>query len=349
MAVDLKRRLARGVAVITIALGAGHLVQTMSETRAKPRVVQNDTAQKAKHIETLAAGTETVKPVADPALATPRLPAAVATAPEPPAQQPEPAAVVETAPAKQPEPPALAKASPMKPAVVPPVEVAADPCPVSLELSKSENVMISLMLTAPCHPAERVVLKHAGLAVSAQTLAHGALAASLPALEQNATIEVLFKDGTAAEATLAMPEIATLRRFAVQYQADDAFQLHAFEDDAGYGGPGHVSGATPHLPAAGVPGKGGFLTLLGDSTTDLPLLAEVYTYPADPAQKPEVVVEAAVTETACGREILGETITSFGGTVNIGDLTVAMPECDAVGDYLVLKNLVPDLNIAANN
>lgn len=335
MAVDLKRRLARGVAVIIIALGAGHLVQTMSDTGAKQRVAQNDVTQKAKHIETLAAGAETVKPAADPALAAPRLPAAVATAPEAAVKLPAPATVVETLP--------------VKPAVVQPVEVAADPCPVTLDLNKSENAMITLMLTAPCHPAERVVLKHAGLAVSAQTLASGALVASLPALERDARIEVLFKDGTATEATLMVPEIATIRRFAVQYQADDAFQLHAFEDDAGYGGPGHVSGATPHLPAAGVPGKGGFLTLLGDSTTDLPLLAEVYTYPADPAQEPEVVVEAAVTETACGREILGETITSFGGTVDIGDLTVAMPECDAVGDYLVLKNLVPDLNIAANN
>lgn len=349
MAVDLKRRLARGVAVITIALGAGHLVQTMSETGTKQRMAQAEVAPKAKHIETLAAGAETVKPAADPALAAPRLPAAVATAPEAPAKLPEPAAVVETAPVKPAEPAIVVEAAPAKPAVVQPVEVAADPCPVTLDLNKSENAMITLMLTAPCHPAERVVLKHAGLAVSAQTLASGALVASLPALEQDAKIEVLFKDGTATEATLMVPEIATVRRFAVQYQADDAFQLHAFEDEAGYGGPGHVSGATPHLPAAGVPGKGGFLTLLGDSTTDLPLLAEVYTYPADPAQKPEVVVEAAVTETACGREILGETLTSFVGKVYIGDLTVAMPECDAVGDYLVLKNLVPDLNIAANN
>lgn len=346
MAVDLKRRLARGAAVIIIALGAGHLVQTMSETGAKPRVAQTDPALMPKRIETLAADAETAKPSTAPALAAPRLPAAVATAPEAPAKLPEPAAVVETAPVK---PATVVEAAPTKPAVVQPVEVAADPCPVTLDLNKSENAMITLMLTAPCHPAERVVLKHAGLAVSAQTLASGALVASLPALEQDATIVVLFKDGTAAEATLMVPEIATVRRFAVQYQADDAFQLHAFEDEAGYGGPGHVSGATPHLPAAGVPGKGGFLTLLGDSTTDLPLLAEVYTYPADQTQKPEVVVEAAVTETACGREILGETITSFGGTVDIGDLTVAMPECDAVGDYLVLKNLVPDLNIAANN
>ena len=110
---------------------------------------------------------------------------------------------------------------------------------------------------------------------------------------------------------------------------------------------GHVSGANPHLPAADAPAKGGFLTLLGDSTTENPMLAEVYTFPADANAKPDVVIEAAVTDSTCGREMLGETLSSLGGKVQVTDLTLAMPDCDAVGDYLVLKNLVPDLNIAS--
>ena len=40
------------------------------------------------------------------------------------------------------------------------------------------------------------------------------------------------------------------------------------------------------------------------------MLAEVYTFPADAKAKPEVVIEAAVTETTCGRELLGETLSS---------------------------------------
>ena len=160
-------------------------------------------------------------------------------------------------------------------------------------------------------------------------------------------IEVLFSNGDAYDATIAMPEVADLRRFAVQWQADDAFQLHAFENGASYSDTGHVSGADPHRPAAGAPAKGGFLTLLGDSTSENPMLAEVYTFPADAQINAEVVIEAAVTDTTCGRELLAETLSSTGGGVLVTDLTVAMPECDAVGDYLVLKNLVPDLNIAS--
>jgi hypothetical protein len=96
---------------------------------------------------------------------------------------------------------------------------------------------------------------------------------------------------------------------------------------------------------------GGFLSLLGDAATDNPLLAEVYTFPADPAAKPEVVVEAAVTDKTCARELLAETLSSSSssGSVFVTDLTLAMPDCDAVGDYLVLKNLFLDLNMASLN
>jgi len=80
---------------------------------------------------------------------------------------------------------------------------------------------------------------------------------------------------------------------------------------------------------------------------DMPLLAEVYTYPA--MGSADVVIEAAVTAQTCGRELLGETLLSEAGRVTVTDLTLAMPDCDAVGDFLVLNNLVPDLTLVAAN
>jgi hypothetical protein len=222
-------------------------------------------------------------------------------------------------------------------------------CDTTLDLMAEANAMIGITLLAPCHPNQRVVLRHAGLAVTAQTTSTGALFTAIPALEADATVELSFADGTDASGTIAMPDVATLRRFGVQWQADDAFQVHAFENGAAYGAPGHVSAADPHRPAAGMQATGGFLSLLGDAATDNPLLAEVYTFPADLTAKPEVVVEAAVTDKTCARELLAETLSSSGGSVFVTDLTLAMPECDAVGDYLVLKNLFLDLNMASLN
>ena len=313
---DIKRKAARGIAVIAIALGAGQLVQSMTDHGAPQQPAKATLSQKPKHIETVAATAEVSPPSA-----------AMTTAQ---ATLTLPAAPTSTAPPVQ------------------PASVTENDCPVTFDLSSDENALLRLTLVAPCHKSERVVLKHAGLAITAQTTVTGALFSDLPALVTDATVEVLFADGSSATNSIAVPEMASSRRFGVQWQADDAFQIHAFEGKAGYGEPGDISGENPHSPLAGVPTSGGFLTRLGDASTDLPLLAEVYTYPADGRENPDVVVEAAVTPTACGREMLAETLATAGGRVEINELTVAMPECDAVGDYLVLKNLAPDLNIASS-
>jgi hypothetical protein len=79
------------------------------------------------------------------------------------------------------------------------------------------------------------------------------------------------------------------------------------------------------------------------------MLAEVYTFPKSAEVPVQVVIEATVTEATCNRDLLGETLASVAGKVSVTDLTVAMPGCDAVGDYLVLNNLLPEMNIATAN
>ncbi len=359
MAADIKRRLARGVAVIAIALGAGQLVQSMSGKAPAPRAAETQMDKKPKAIERVAATDTGAKPAPMVALDAP----ANTQAAPPPAKAPvvasvatpeaAPKAAVEVALMAPKTPPApIAAAIPAAPAPkaepLPKTELA-DACPISLDLANADNALIAITLVAPCHADERVVLKHAGLTVTAKTTLTGALFTDMPALLQDATVAVMFKDSTAVEASVAVPELAALQRFAVQWQQDDAFQLHGFEDGSDFGGPGDVSAATPHQPIAGAPAKAGFLTLLGDATTDLPMLAQVYTYPKDSQIKPEIVVEAAVTEATCGREMLGQTLQTAAGTVKVSDMSLAMPDCDAVGDYLVLKNLVPDMTIASSN
>lgn len=354
MAVDIKRRLARGVAVLAIALAAGQLVQSMSDKAPSPRAADNQPAKQPKAIERVAATEIGDKPAPMVALDAPKNPEAAPAKPQAPAPvlasttPPDPATVIKTAPVVPAQP--AAAITPTAPAPKPePAPKVADACPVSLELANADNALIAVTLVAPCHADERVVLKHAGLTVTAKTTLTGALFTDLPALVQDAKVEVMFKDTTAVSASVAVPELATLRRFAVQWQQDDAFQLHAFEDGSDFGGPGDVSQTNLHQPMAGAPSAGGFLTLLGDATTDLPMLAQVYTYPKDSQIKPEIVIEAAVTEASCGRELLGQTLQTSAGAVKVSDMSLAMPECDAVGDYLVLKNLVPDMNIAAAN
>lgn len=336
---DLKRRIAGVAAVAAIALGAGHLVQNLSAGKAPAPRPSAQLQEKPKAVQTVAAGPEATAP-APAAPASPALATITPSAPvQPPAPAPAPAPVLTEAP-----PPAIAPAPKLAEVPAPQPD-----CTASLDLVPEPRAMIGVTLLARCHENERVILQHAGLAVTAMTTASGALFTGLPGLEAEARVTAVFIDGTRVEAQVTLPDLSELRRFGVQWQGEDAFQLHAFEGGAGYGQPGDLSAANPRTPTEALKASQGYITLLGDPTAPAPLLAEIYTFPADPAAKADVVVEAGVNKATCGREILGETLASLGGKATVTDLTVAMPECDAVGDYLVLKNLAPQMNIAAAN
>ena len=219
-------------------------------------------------------------------------------------------------------------------------------CPIDLQLLPAEAATLSLSLLAPCRASERVVIRHGGLAFTAQTSLIGGLAMSIPGMEISGAVTVRFEDGSEAHAAADLPDLPIYQRFAVQWMAQDTFEIHAFENGAGRNAPGHVSAANPQRRLSGVPTRGGDLTLLGDDSVALPMLAEVYTWPLDPAMSVEVQVETVVSDATCGRDLLGELLLSQAGAVDVTDLTMATPACDAIGDVLVLNNPVADMKLA---
>ncbi len=316
-----KLRLLRVFAVIAIALGAGHVAQYNS-----PRYINSALATAdLTPVEVVSLASVADVRWVEPALADSDLP----ILPQP-GQRPDVAA-----PARL-EMPDIAQIN------------AAAHCAPRLTLAATAGAMIDLRLTATCRANERVVVRHSGLAVTYRTNSVGALSASLPAMTSDVSVSVLFAGGETVQAALVLPEADNHRRFGVQWLGAPSFAVNAFENGADYGMPGHVSAADPHQPGDSLLPLRGFLTVLGDDQVDMPMLAEVFTFPAGSADVP-VLVEVAVTDASCGHEILGETLNVVGGVMRVADLSVTMPGCDATGDYLVLKNLVPDLKLAAAN
>ena len=329
------RRLVRVIAILGVAVAAGQLVQTRF---ADPR---QGALSRPQDIQQVAAGpaTETMPHMS----MTVSLPALPGMSPAPAGTAPTRAEAVQaTLPGPETALPAL---------VAPDLHVPsqASACDRALLLRAGPQATIGVSLSAPCDAGQRVVLRHAGLAVTARTSDQGKLTLALPGMAPEATVSVLFEDGTQATANLALPDSASYRRFAVQWQGPDEFQLHAFENGADYGDPGHVWAGAPHLPVSGQPATGGWMMVLGDASVALPLQAAVYTFPSIPGPAPEIVIEAPVMESTCGREMLGELLTASAGATSTEELTLAMPDCSAVGDILVLKNLAPAVKIAATN
>lgn len=233
-----------------------------------------------------------------------------------------------------------------------PLALSGHDCVPVLTLRPAKAAMVELSLSAPCYGAERVVIRHSGLAVTAHTDDQGAMTVELPALARDARFTVAFAGGISVGGTVEVPDLGEYDRMGVQWLAPDEFQMHAFEFGADYGEDGHVSASRPRNPAWAEAGAGGFLSILGDSTVASPLLAEVYTFPSTHSRRQgevRVHIEAPVTADNCGREMLGETLRlRQGAPLEVVDLTVTMPGCDSKGEFLVLKNLVGNLKIARN-
>lgn len=224
-------------------------------------------------------------------------------------------------------------------------------CDATLTAKASAGAMVELSLSAPCLTGERVTVHHNGMKFSELVGSDGSMSITVPALKEQAVFVVSASNGDGAVATVEVSSLPFYDRVAVQWQGHGSLELHAREFDADYGSEGHVwHGAARNLTAV-LGGHGGFLTVLGNETLPDANKVEVYTFPTGTAQnsgKIMLSVEAEVTSNNCGRDVTAQTIQLRDANQPIvRDIHLTVPDCDAKGEFLVLKNLLEDLTIAS--
>ena len=243
---------------------------------------------------------------------------------------------------------AAAKTAPAVEAAAP--KKAPDCAPMMTAMAKPMAI-VRLTLMNACSADTVVTIHHQGMMFNAITDDSGLLSVEVPALSRDALFIADFKTGGGAAASVVVPDLANYDRAVLQWQGEDGVQLHALEFGAGYDDAGHIWSASAGAPADAMSGVGGFLTQLGNPAVSDGLKAEVYTYPSGQnARDGNVVlnVEAEITPRNCGREVAAQSIQiAPRQTAKAIDLTMTMPGCDAVGEFLVLKNMFADLKLAA--
>lgn len=222
-------------------------------------------------------------------------------------------------------------------------------CEVVATATPTAMASVDLSIVAPCHGNERLAIHHTGMMFTETTNTDGRLAVTIPAFSEDAVFIVEFENAQGAVAMAHVPTLGEYDRIALQWNGHSGFQVHAREFGASYGDKGHVWSGNSE--AASDIASGGVVTRLGDGQTLVPRLVEVYTYPTGTTKHTGVVsltIEAEVTQANCGRDIAAQSIElRRNNHLRTQDLVLAMPNCAAVGDFLVLNNLVDDLKIAA--
>lgn len=224
-------------------------------------------------------------------------------------------------------------------------------CAVDLTGELRASAMVALHLSAPCQPNARAVIHHTGMMFSIVTDENGEARLDVPALTERAVFLAMMNDGNGGALEIDVNTVELYDRSVVQWRGVAGLGLHALEFGADYGSQGHVWSGAPRDPDVASAGEGGFVVQLGDAVLANGHMAEVYTFPVVTARDGgdvEINVEIEVSDLNCGRDIEGETIqVSRGAQPRVSELSVTMPDCDAVGDILLLKNLVNDLKIAS--
>lgn len=217
-------------------------------------------------------------------------------------------------------------------------------CNISARAFAMSGAHARLSIKAPCHSNERLEIHHSGLTITQQTDEMGALNVTIPALSEYAIFLISFDDQAGTVATTHIPDIVRYDRFALQWQGDIGLQLHALEFGAAYGDAGHVWAGDQQQGA-------GSVVHLGHPGFEAAQNVEVYSFPAHSAEQSGTIaltVEAEVTDANCGRDLNVHSLELRADRrLRSRALTLTMPMCTQVGEFLVLNNLFQDLTIAA--
>ncbi len=224
------------------------------------------------------------------------------------------------------------------------------PCEARLTATLSQGGTVHLRLEAPCHPSERVTLRHGKLQADYFTSSSGIIETVFPALSEIARYRADLRGGQFVQTAAHVPGAETYERVVTMWHGHTGLAIHAFEYGARQGQAGHIWRGDPRAPTIAEAGRGGFLLELGAAHPGA-RRAEVYSFPAGDAARGGAVrisLGVQVNTATCGQKI--EAVTLQLGRDLPGepvDVSVTMPDCSQAGGYLLLKNLARDLKIAA--
>lgn len=223
-------------------------------------------------------------------------------------------------------------------------------CEITASARPVAAAMVELSMDAACMPNERITIHHNGMIFTETTSASGTINLKIPALAEESVFIIAFPNGDGAVVQTTVEELEDYDRAVLQWKGNTGFQIHAREFGADYGSEGHIWEEKPGDIAAAVSGEQGVLTRHGDTRAPEPLLAEVYSFPRTTngrAGNIALSVETEVTEANCGLEVEAQSLeVQPDGQIRTQNLTLAVPDCDAKGSFLVLNNLLQDLKVA---
>ncbi|MEJ6404923.1 hypothetical protein [Yoonia sp. 2307UL14-13] len=226
-----------------------------------------------------------------------------------------------------------------------------DKCRSTLDATRELAAIVTLRLSSPCHPEADFVIWHADMAFSLRTDDTGAATVRTPALAVDAIFVATYRNIEEAHTSLKVPDVTRFDRVALHWRGRHNVQLHALEDGATFGDPGHIWSASTQNTTRAHQGERGFMMRLGTTQADLPYLTEIYTFPFGSNNRTDDVslrVGVAITADNCGRELDLVGLQTNAGQATLAErLKIELLPCDQVGQSVMREGLFDNLILAS--
>lgn len=223
------------------------------------------------------------------------------------------------------------------------------PCGLTLTAEAMPGAMVALDVMDPCAAGAQVEIRHGALRIDAELDAMGLLTLDVPALETPAFFTASLDTGAEATTLTGLPDLIDYHRAAILWSGPLDLELHGYQGDADFGGPGHIRPESPGSVVDATIGSGGFLTVLGGSSQGGGWTAQVFTTPRVLSDDLSLVVEVPITDATCGQPVRAQALQSAqGGPVTVQPVALTMPGCDTVGEFLMLQNLFGTPRLGTN-
>lgn len=228
------------------------------------------------------------------------------------------------------------------------VRPSSETCEIAADAIPAEAGLVTLAINAPCLPDARVVVHHNGLVFAEKTDPEGVINIKAPALTEKAVYILAFANGEGAVVQTTVPSVRDLGRAVLQWRGDVGLELHAREFGADYGSDGHIWHGMDKASVDEAETRGSMIRL-GNANVLRPRMAEVYTYPMNQSAISgtiDLTIETEITFQNCGLDIEAQSIELNDSALKTQEVILSVPDCTAVGSFLVLNNLISDLDVA---
>ena len=223
-------------------------------------------------------------------------------------------------------------------------------CALNLTAKSLRGARVQLAVIAPCHKNKTITITHAGLRFNEIVDGKGKITIIIPVLSDPATIEVSFADGTSKSISAPAKDLSSLQRSGIAWSGQADLQLRVDESYIKASKNTQITAKNTRSYKQSYLQGGGYITTLGNTDVENGGFVQIYSIENTQSVFVDFNVVLHDPSHICNTRLMINTVRySAAFEAQITRKNIAIRNCSAQNENMVLKNTLRDLIVAQSN